>query len=430
MILFNILKKKFHLIIFAIVTLIYYIFFIENSPNHDELVNITLYLHPELFFLKNFPNNHVLISIIGYLIETIFESNLIYFRLISFISFIAIIFILHNSLKNNILTLTVLTLITLSEYLSNYSFLFRGYYISSLLFVLIYFLLKNHLNDFKVKNLILIFIITNILILTLVSNLYLILPIIISIFIFDFQRKKLNLKIWLLYFILPTILIQILTIFITGVIWLKIFDINFFNIQSNFYQIFYYGIDRIYFHEGIKDISLFVNFSDFFKTFYKHPIILLIFLISFLISLKNILSKDYKFFDLLIFLFFIIFLIVNKFPPIRVFIPFVYFHLLYIFSNMRQYLKFNISNKIFYFLIFINLVLFYKLDHFKSINTYENRIIQIDKLIINCKFTNDKLSEIDKHMYYFALLKKCNDRNLKRFHNFYKTNRLDYENIK
>ena len=181
--------------------------FIDISPiSHDEVVNITTYLYKETLFLKNYPNNHVLTSIIGFFLSKIFGIQIIYFRLISFLSFSIIFFLFLKKFNNFFFLVIFLLLFIFSDNLYLYSFLFRGYYLSSLIFVGIFLLLCSNIKN---KDRI-IYIASVILIIHNISTLFLIIPIIIFVFLEKVSNIKFyNLKNIILFFFFPFLISHI-----------------------------------------------------------------------------------------------------------------------------------------------------------------------------------------------------------------------------
>ena len=140
-------KNYFDIYLFIIIVaiLILKIFYFNNQYIlHDELVNLTTYYYKETIFLKNFPNNHLYISFLGMIFEYIFGTNLLFLRLINFLAFLLILYFANKILRNKLKLYLIFLIFLISDILFTYSFVLRGYYISSLLFVVIFF-------DFKFR---------------------------------------------------------------------------------------------------------------------------------------------------------------------------------------------------------------------------------------------------------------------------------------
>ncbi len=186
-----IIKNKVIGFLLLYLSIIFYFYFLKSSAfiDNDEIVNINTYLYPELIFLKNYPNNHIITSLFGIVIKFFFGVDIIYFRLLSWFSFLGIIYFFLKIFKNNLTLSLFILLFSLSNYLFAYTIFFRGYYFSSFLFVLIFYLLKKYDFSKDYKYIKIIFLLCSILIFALLSNIYIVLPLIIGIF-FPLKKKK------------------------------------------------------------------------------------------------------------------------------------------------------------------------------------------------------------------------------------------------
>ena len=60
-------------------------------------------------------------------------------------------------------------------------------------------------------------------------------------------------------------------------------------------------------------------------------------------------------------------------------------------------------------------------DTHRNFATIKDNQIKLEKKLI-CKLKNKNFTEIEKHMYYYLFLERCNKRrNLNEFLNFYKS---------
>jgi hypothetical protein len=439
--------KKEHFLIY----LIYFIFslfflfkniFIDYSPiSHDEVVNITTYLHKETLFLKNYPNNHILTSVIGFFLSKILGTQIIFFRLISYTAFVIIFFLSIKKFNNIFFSFIFLLLFVLSDNLYLYSFLFRGYYLSSLLFVIIFLLLISNTKH-KEK---FIYGISIILIVHNVSTAYLVLPIALWVFLNDFQNIKFNsIRKIFLYFFLPFLIFH----FFLGILnAIYISDFYFTIINQNI--LFYKKINLFFlqvfpeFIEGVKIIffnpftklSLFNSSYIFYKILFEDVVISLIMISSFLISIFRIFFlKKNTILDNIIFTFFIFFILINKLPPIRIFVGFVYFFLFYVFLNLENNTLnfFRFKNYILFILLLILLFFSFnrKITNIKVNGNLDfwhlNLESTLQSKILNCRLPDDFLPEFHKHYIYYLYLRDCNiTSNLNEFRTFYKFNRLN-----
>ena len=119
------------------------------------------------------------------------------------------------------------------------------------------------------------------------------------------------------------------------------------------------GIKIIFFNQ-FTNVSLFGNWNNFYNFLLEDIVIFLILIFSLLISIYNIFFiKKISLLDKIIIVFFIIFILLNKLPPIRVFVGFVYFFIFYIFLNMeKNIINFFSSKKIYCFILLFILLFF------------------------------------------------------------------------
>ena len=102
-------------------------------------------------------------------------------------------------------------------------------------------------------------------------------------------------------------------------------------------------LPKIYF-DGLKEIispkllidypSIISNYNLFFESFYYNKIILILFLISFIKSILFIFKKR-RIIDFAIFSLFLIILILNKMPPERLLISYVFILILYLIGDFN-----------------------------------------------------------------------------------------------
>ena len=410
--------------------ILFFVFvFILNSPlrilpAHDEIVSISTFLDIRSLFLKYIPNNHTITGLIGIIISNIFGVNILYLRLISFIFFILIIFVVSYKEKNNFIPILLLTIYFSYDTLADYSFLFRGYYFLSFGFVLIYYLLKDTKDT---KNIRYIYLLSSLLLIHSLGSIYLILPIIFFLFLKSFREKKYHI---IYYFLLPTLAFYIVSIPVTGAYVNKELVFKFLN-EKNYFQILF-NMPKIYF-DGIKEIispkllenfpKLITNHNDFHKLINYNKILLFIFLVTFLKSsfyaFKRKRIMDYSIFSL-----FFIILILNKMPPERLLISYVFVLVLYLIEDLN-FQKKEFSN--FYLIIKILLLIFisYKGMNFKILSSNEINLVEsksntnIEK---NCILSLSSKNQFDYHYFYYVYLTKCNKKpNIIQFYNFYKT---------
>jgi len=156
---------------------------------------------------------------------------------------------------------------------------------------------------------------------------------------------------------------------------------------------------------------------------------------SFLISIFRIFFlKKNNILDNIIFTFFIFFILINKLPPIRIFVGFIYFFIFYVFLNLEKNTLnfFRFKNYVLFILLLILLFFSYnrKITNIKVNGNLDfwhlNLESTIQSKILNCRLPDDFLPEFHKHYIYYLYLRDCNiTSNLNEFRIFYKFNRLN-----
>lgn len=396
---------------------------------YDELVNLTTYYYKETIFLKNFPNNHLFISLLGIITEYFVGTKIVFFKFLNFLTFPLIIFVLYSSFKNKLLVYFLLLIFLLSDILFDYSYLLRGYYISSLFFSFVFYLIFKNFANKKDINLKLIFIICSFQVINNISSLYLVIPILSAILInykiYSFNKKF---NIFLKYFMSTFILFNLIQILITG-LYLE----NFYDNQApllqyvlqNFKDIFYKGFYAIYLKETLDSLSLLANLDILIIDIKNNLMLFAIFLISLLIFLINFFKKRIIIFDYIVIYFFLFFIVINKLPPDRVYVGFVYFFIFYILYFFKDF-KFKFSLFNYFLLIIIFLLINFDTSLYRSAKIH----VQIDtekkiKKQLKCQLKSQNLNEIEKHYYYYLYLKNCNKkRNLNEFVEFYRSGNI------
>jgi hypothetical protein len=278
-----------------------------------------------------------------------------------------------------------------------------------------------------------------------VSTAYLVLPIALWVFLKDFQDIKFNsIRKIFLYFFLPFLIFH----FFFGILnAIYISDFYFTIINQNI--LFYKKINLFFlqvfpkFTEGVKiiffnpftNLSLFNSSYIFYKILFEDVVISLIMISSFLISIFRIFFlKKNNILDNIIFTFFIFFILINKLPPIRIFVGFIYFFIFYVFLNLEKNALnfFRFKNYVLFILLLILLFFSYnrKITNIKVNGNLDfwhlNLESTIQSKILNCRLPDDFLPEFHKHYIYYLYLRDCNiTSNLNEFRIFYKFNRLN-----
>ncbi len=181
-------RITFNTIIVILLIFFYYKLYLEFfiPISGDELNSILVYsTNIKTLFLKNFPGNVTFFFLFGYLKTLIFGYDLISYRSISFIFFILQFWIFKklNYFDSKIIICFCLLILT---NFSLYVGLYVGYIFSSFIFLTIFFLLNtNH----KEKNNKLILLLLFFQFYNHLVNIYLIVPIILSLFFFSNKKK-------------------------------------------------------------------------------------------------------------------------------------------------------------------------------------------------------------------------------------------------
>jgi len=206
-------------LIITIIFLVVKIFIISKLyPAHDEIITFDRYLNWHKFFRRDTPNNHFLLSFLGTISNQIFGFNFYILRFISFLSLVGIFYIYSKIFKNYLILTLFLTTIFSSQIILNFSYLFRGYYLSSFICTLIFYYLNKYFYKKKIKHIEKIFFFNFLLAIHSLYTLYIVIPILISLSILLIKEKK---KLILLnksinYFVAPTIFIYLISIIVTG----------------------------------------------------------------------------------------------------------------------------------------------------------------------------------------------------------------------
>jgi hypothetical protein len=191
-------------------------------------------------------------------------------------------------------------------------------------------------------------------------------------------------------------------------------------IINNFFKIYLSGFNNIYF-ANYTSVNLNTNLGNFVSQIKENSVIFLIFLFSFFISIFNFLKKKINIFDYIILYFFLFFILINKFPPDRVYVGIIYFFIFYLFFNCQNI---EIRSKVLIYLFlsacFIQIIL--DKNIYREIATLKDKQLKLQSEL-NCKLGSTNFLEIEKHLYYYLFLEKCNKkRNLNEFLMFYRKN--------
>ncbi len=385
----------------------------------DEVVTISTFADPRTIFLKYIPNNHTLTSILGIFSNYLIGVNIIALRSISFIFLLLIFWKINKNINQRDICIFIFVIFSFDQLSIDYSFLFRGYILSAFLFVLIFFNLITL--DEKVINAKLILIICSLLIFHSLSNIYLVLPVVIMITIKLFKERKLIL---ICYFIIPVILLFLISIVITGIFLNKDFlnykYINISNVLAILFQIIIKGFNSIFFPTTGAPTILY-NMNIIHEFVMNNIFLLILFSISLFKSIYKLAKKPHLI-DYVVILFFLTIILINKIPPERIFVSFYFFLILYVCYEIKiAGNKYKNIISIFGFII-----IFFNFNNHNFFN--ENNIHLIEKKILNkidktnCKLEYSSDIEFEYHYFYYMYLNECNKKpNVFEFYSFYKT---------
>lgn len=423
-------------IIILLFLLFYKLHFQFSIPaSGDELNSILVYSsNIKTLFLKNFPGNVTFYHFFGYLKSKVIGYDLITYRSLTFIFFLLHFWILKKmKFQNNFKIGFYLLIIT--SYISYYIGQYSGYLFSSFLYVLIYYLVKcNKKKDYNKIILILLFVqIYNHLV-----NLYLVLPILISIFFYS-KKKIIFFKEFLIYFFLPVSFFYLMSCISTGLSELKISNTDLSYATSflfnDFFNIIKIGFTRIFFYEAYSSANKFeiIQFIINFIIFDK--IIFVIFILSFICAIINLKYKNIStIYSVIIIFHSFMFFLINKDPALRIFSGFYCFYIFFIFDFLRNnyyFMKVEKNKFIFIFLLILLVISVFKFDYKKIIETNINfpdftffeEIVSTKYLQKNCYLKNYNFTEIQKRNYYFNYINICKKKfDLSEFINYYRSN--------
>jgi hypothetical protein len=425
------------IIIFSLITKIF--FFYDHYPTHDEILTVDRYLRFHTFLYKSSTNNHLLLSLYGTIINSVFGFNFIHLRFGSFL-FLIFIFLIYKKIfsKNILLLFFFLLLITGSGIVFNHSYIFRGYYLSSCLFVLIfYFIYKYSFVKKKNKYIKLIFFLNSLLTIHALYTLYLVIPIILSVSLSLFLQKRYKFFYlsFLFYYFLPTLCILSFSFILTG------FALFSENLTFN-YLISNFNLFPKYWLQGLQWVTCWQGYchddlhktGGFFQTrlhsifsflyIYKYdPVLFLSLAASIFIAFGKFLIKKINIFDLIILIFVLFYLFVNKdltSSYLRVYVGFIFFFYFYIIFNCFKLLEIysiKIKFRLFYkqidilsFIAIIILLFFLKPEiSIKNSNTgsLEHIIKKIAPLNGKCDLVNQNLNDYEKWIFLNYYPRSC-----------------------
>ena len=193
-------------------------------------------------------------------------------------------------------------------------------------------------------------------------------------------------------------------------------------IKEKFFYLYFNGVKTIYFNIYIES-TISDNLINFLVRVKNNLVIYFIFFISLIILFFKIIKNKINVFDYIIFYFFCFFILLNKFPPERVYIGFIYFFIFYIFFNFKN-IKSDFTHLKYSILILSFITILFEKNIYREINSLKVDSLKEKQIKIEnnlkCNLKQFEFDEIEKHLFYYLYLEKCKKkRNLRDFKNFY-----------
>ena len=176
-----------------------FIFYDHLYPIHDEIISIDRYLEVKNFLRRDSTNNQLLLSFFGMIINSIFGFNFVLLRMISFLSFAGLVIIFRKQFKNFLLINILFLIILSSDLLFNYIYLYRGYYVASLIIVSNLYFLKKYFEKRKIKHLKYSLVLCSMLFIHSIYSIYFFNQENVSLFIFIFNSDYFTLVFFFVY---------------------------------------------------------------------------------------------------------------------------------------------------------------------------------------------------------------------------------------
>lgn len=419
--------EKLFLNIFLVLTIIilFLKFFVLYPiyPSSDEIVQVERFTEWHNFLRKNGIANHTINAFMAVIIKSIFGYDIAYYRFISFICFCLIIYIFKKIYPTTLALIIFLFLIFSSSILTNYIYIFRGYYTWALLVVLNFFFIKKLiLNNFDDKNYNIILILNLLMACHALFTLYIVIPTIASISLLVIKKKDM-IKIYnfFIIFLIPCFFFYFVVCVLEGFVNKFNDNLSLDYILNNFFYVVKVslpeGINEIFFNQHMLNFQVKNNiFFELYKsltasneyTDYEYTV-LGIYIVSLCILLFRIISRKINILDIIALFIIIFFYILDYVPEKRVHVGVIFFYIFYIFENIYSSILI-INKKIMLKYFFCTFVLMFLLininppDEKYSIHT-KNEIIKVRKLkeIHTCdqlnKLLNDHEIWVMKNLY-------------------------------
>ena len=399
--------------------------FIEFYPLHDELVIVERNTEWQNFLWRNYTSNHTLNSVFAVIIKNIIGYNLLYYRFFSFLCFVGILLICKKIYSNKLIFSLLVIFILTSNVLTNYIWIFRGYYIWCFLTVLNFFLLRSfYQNSFDNKNFKLLMLVNLILCCHALFVLYTVIPTMLYLFFIIVNRKDKEKFIYLiLWFICPLVIFYFIIIILEGFTIIFSDNLNLEFILNNFLIVvkdsFTPGFKSIFLHEHFDQYL--VNNNIFFEVFNKliNPpykmeseyTFIFIYFVSFFVLISKIIFRKYDYLDFIFLVIILLFYLIDKNPEPRQHLGIIFYLIMYILDFIH-----NLNNKIKYekirgyFFYFISLFLIFNTSLNENFYDTRKSIDKIKPLYLkyNCNNLNNKLNDYEVWVLKNTHIFNCN----------------------
>ena len=416
-----------NILIFFCIIILFFEFFVLNEfyPLHDELAIVERNTEWQNFLWRNNISNHTLNSFLAVTTKSIIGYNLLYYRFFSFLCFIGILLLCKKLYPNILIFALIVIFILTSNVLTNYIWIFRGYYIWGFLTVLTFFLLKSlHKNSFDNKDFKLLMLVNLLLCSHALYVLYTVIPILTYLFFIILRKKdKEKFLIFIFWFLCPLIIFYFIVITLEGftIIFWDNLSLNF--LVNNFLLVvkegFIPGIKEIFFHSHIPAytpennvfISVFIKLIDPPYNMEPEYTFLIIYFFSFLILIFKIVFKKYDYLDFILIIMILFFYLIDKNPEPRQHTGIIFFLIMYMINFIFEFTN-KIKNKkiLNYFIFCISLFLIFntKLNN-KFYDTKQSiDIIKPLYLKNNCTELNEVLNDYEIWIVKNSHIFKCN----------------------
>jgi len=341
-------------------------------------------------------------------------------RLISFVSFVGILFVFRALYNNVFLYLFFIIAVTTSNIMFNYIYIFRGYYVAALLATLTFYYLDKYFKEnYKKKFLRILLILILIQFTHSLLTIYVAIPSLCIIILISIKEKIIKKNIFdFSFFFLLLISIYIFYSFLEGFVILHNSDLNFNFLFKNFFMIFIpcviTGFKSMFFSNYTP--SDFFILQDVFRAMFygaddilvSEPIFLIIYISAIFVAILNLSKlKSNYYLSITILIIFIFFISIFKAPPLRAHIGSVIFCLFYLINciSVLNLSNNKILNKISFIICFFLII---NVTPNKDFQQTKQEILKIDKYKFDCIKAREKLNQYEVWVMINYYPNNCN----------------------